>query len=175
MLAVEDQRALAVGRELPELAGRTGGRVEVALRVVGEVPDVFDVGIEPRGRHRIGRVGQVDDLAGRTGPDENVAVGQDVHRKGLRIGGVVGEGPGCAFLGLTTEDLALVAGRGIDRAVRLTGQIPDACAFDFVDGGERLAKPNPAVFGDNDLFAMPLHEGRGRFLPPGLELAEGEG
>ncbi len=33
-------------REFPELAGRAGGRVEVPLFVVGQIPDVLHVGVE---------------------------------------------------------------------------------------------------------------------------------
>ncbi len=97
-----------------------------------------------RTRRRMLRVREVDDLAGRPGAGEDRAVRADDQRQDLGIGGVVGDRPGRARLGLATEDLPRIARRGQDRAVGRPRQVPHpGCTREPTDATEWPSRTRP--------------------------------
>ena len=160
-------------RPLPELAGRPGRRVELPCGVGGQVPDVLDLRVGARGG-MLG-VGHLDHLAARPGarrrPCRRAVDGQ---RQGLGVGRVVGRRsrrPRPSVAGGRPCPRRPWRRRRRRRPVRARSQTRSAAS---VPGGhQRLAEPDPAAVGDHHALAVALGEGRGPFLPPGLELGPG--
>ena len=171
LLRVEKEAPGAFGGELPELAGRASGGVNVAFVVVSECPDVLHGRVWAEGWPR--RVGDFVDLSGRAGADqEAVSIltgGQDAE--GLGVVEVGKAGPGGVGL-WAAEDEAAVSCRGKARACGGSGQAPDLVGLDaFGSWGQAVTEAHAAEVGDDDLIELAGRELFRAGLLPGLDLA----